>query len=186
MKRRYKNEYFRQELAIILKSILDIKLNESKYEKRSSVLSNLKLKECARLKKIIKAILNDSDEGRDLIDRCIDDYIRILSTGALEDVEIYIMGKKIELTSDIGKAILKNFPELSKKVDELTSNRGFVDTILTLHDINRENMCINAITKNYCKARLEAPKVYDDHYPYYMEQRGIYPNEPVVMQMTKH
>jgi len=173
--RDYLTEYFRQELSSLLKELLDTKLNESKYEKRSSVLSNLKLKECAMLKKIIKAILNDSDEGRDLIDRCIDDYIRILSTGALENVEIFIMGKRIELTSDLGKTMLKNFPEISKKVGELSQNRVFIDTILTSHGINKENISINSVTKNLCKSRTNAPvRQHDDyHYPYFMEQRDL-------------
>ena len=100
-------------------------------------------------------------------------HIRILSTGALENVEIFIMGKRIELSSDLGKSILKNFPELSAKVSELSQSREFVDKVLVSYGINKENISINAITKNLCKPRKAVRKKQDNHYPYYMEQRDL-------------
>lgn len=160
-------KFFKEELLVIFKQILDDKLTEVKYQKRNSLLSNLKLKECAMLKQLIKAILNDGDDGRELIDRCIDDFIRILSIGSNEIVQIYYKGKWLDLNSDLCRVIVDKFPELQKRVNELTKNREFIGNILEKNNINKENICINNTTKNYCKKRENKKVQQRQSYAYY-------------------
>ena len=164
------SNFFKDELLVIFKQILDEKLTEVKYQKRNSLLTNLKLKECAVLKALIKAILNDGDDGRELIDRCIDDFIRILSIGSLETVQIYYKGKWIDLGSDLCRVIVDKYPQLQKRVEDLTKNRKFIDNIMEINNINAENMCINSTTKNYCKKRENAKKKQTSSYAYYDPQ----------------
>ena len=115
-----------------------------------------------------------------MIDRCIDDYIRILSTGALEDVEIYVLGKKIDITSDIGKEILSKFPELKNKIDKLSKSREFIDNVLISFGINKDNISVNTSTKNYAKERTIKPLNVSDYsrYPYYVEQHMEHVRQP--------
>lgn len=158
-------EYFREELASALEELCNKSLDEIKYSRQSSILSNLKMKGCMKLKKILKGVLNDSDEGKEYIDKCINDYVRILSSNALDNVEIYVLDNKLSLGASLNEDIIHSFPSLKEDIEKLTLNGGFIDTIITRFDININNMCINKLTKNNCKQR--ARKIKDSRTFYY-------------------
>lgn len=161
----YLINFFRQELSLALKELIDSNMDELKRSRQSSILANLKLKECVRLKQILKQITDDGDEGKEYLTDCINDYVRILSSNALDNVEVIISGHKISLNSNINESIISNFPELQTQLNELSLSGEFIDNILTLADINPDNMCINTTSKNLCKERKKKKKA--DRYYYY-------------------
>ena len=119
-----------------------------------------------RLKKIIKAILNDSDEGMEYISKCVNDYIRIISTDGLENVEVEVEGNRVVIDSDIADQILFNFPELLQDVEKLSLDENFISKVLSLYYINKDNLCINAITKNVGKKRRNRRMKSQNHFYY--------------------
>lgn len=157
-------EYFREELSQALEELYNKSLDEIKYSRQSSILSNLKMKECMKLKKIIKGVLSDTDEGKEYIDKCINDYVRLLSSNALDNVEIYVLDKKISLGASLNEDIVHSFPSLQEDINKLTLNNRFVDRIMARFDINSDNMCINKLTKNISKKRTRKIKESRSYY----------------------
>lgn len=147
-------EYFRVEVATVLEQIIDDKLDDLKLTRSSSCLSNLKQKQILRLRTILKNILNDSDDGKEYLDKCIADYVRILSTDAVENIEVYIDDEKVSLGSSVNEELVSILPSLQAKVDNLTIDRWFIDKTLLDFGINRDNLAIRATTKNLCKERV--------------------------------
>lgn len=147
-------DYFRVEVATALEEIIDNKMDELKVTKHSSILSNLKQKQIIRLRTILKNILNDSDDGREYLEKCIADYIRILSTDAVENVEVYIDDCKVSLDSNINEDIISLLPNLQSSADNLTIDGWFIDKTLLEFDINKENLAIGSKTKNLSKERV--------------------------------
>ena len=168
-------EYFRLEVATVLQEIIDDKMGELKETKQSSVLSNLKQKQIMRLRTILKNILNDSDDGREYLDRCVADYIRILSTDAAESVEVYIDDVKISLDSSVNEEIVSLLPSLQSAVDSLSIEGWFIDKTLGDFGINKDNLSINDTTKNLGRERTVVEK---------KEEREFY-YQPRKEEMTK-
>lgn len=151
--RTFLNEYFKAELAIALKTFIDKELDGIKRTQKNGVLANIRKKSIARLKSILNSILDDGDEGRDYIDGCIYDYVRILATDALENVEITIDNRQISISKDVNTDIISLLPEIHKQVEEMTISTEFVDKMLKQFDINKDNLCINTKTKNIHKVK---------------------------------
>lgn len=147
-------EYFRVEVATVLEQIIDDKMDELKLTRNSSCLSNLKQKQILRLRTILKNILNDTDGGREYLDKCIADYVRILSTDAVENIEVYIDDEKVSLGSSVDKELVSLLPSLQAKVDNLTIDKWFIDKTLLDFDINKDNLAIGSKTKNLAKERV--------------------------------
>lgn len=150
--------YFKLELSEILNKIIDDELNSLKRNKYNSVIANIKKRTCNKLSVILKKIVDDSDEGREYIDDLINDYVRILSTGVIEDVEIQIENKIISIDKDINNDIISRIPDLKNDINNLTLKDKFVDNILRDYDINTKNMCINKNTRNIYKKKLSTKK----------------------------
>lgn len=159
-------EYFRLEVATVLQGVIDDKMGELKEIKQSSILSNLKQKQILRLRAILKNIINDSDDGREYLDKCIADYVRILSTDASENVEIYIDDVKLSLDSNINEEIINLLPSLQSNVDNLTIDGWYIDKTLADFDINKENLAIGAKTKNLSKVRTQEEKKQEENFYY--------------------
>ncbi|MBE5738816.1 MAG: hypothetical protein E7354_03735 [Clostridiales bacterium] len=159
-------EYFRLEVATVLQEIIDDKMGELKETKQSSVLSNLKQKQILRLRTILKNILNDSDDGREYLDRCVSDYVRILSTDAAERVEVYIDDVKVELDSNVNEEIVNLLPSLQSSVDSLTIEGWFIDKTLQDYGINKDNLSINVTTKNLARERVVEEKKEEREFYY--------------------
>ena len=164
--REYLLGLFKNELSIALDKIVEENLDETKYSRQSSIINNLKIKNCMRLKKIIKAILNDSDEGMEYISKCVNDYIRIISTDGMENVELEVEGNRVIIDSDIADQILFNFPELLQDVEKLSLDENFISKVLSLYYINKDNLCINAITKNVGRKRRNRRMKSQNHFYY--------------------
>lgn len=147
-------DFFRVTLADAISAIIDDSEEELDRTKRSSILSSLKQKQIMRLKIILRLILNDSDDGKEYIERCVLDYIRILSMEESDNVEVFIDGNKVVLDYDIGEGIIKMLPELSQKYDELKCNNNFIDNILVENGINAENIGLKHNSKNVCKVKI--------------------------------
>ena len=162
--------YFRQVLTDFLKEILDRNLESIKKTKQSSMLNNLKTKKAQRLKNIIAKILDeDSDEGKDYITDCINDYIRILSTDAGEKVEVYVDDERVVLDTDINADMLYNFPDLQTESMNLSKSTEFIDKTLSDFGINPENMALGVNTKNISKVHVQD---VEDTRTYYYDPDG--------------
>ncbi len=166
-------EYFRLEIATVLQEIIEDRMGELKETKQSSVLSNLKQKQILRLKTILKHILNDSDDGREYLEGCIQDYIRILSTDAVENVEVYIDDIKLDLGSEINSELVSLLPSLQTSVDNLSIEKWFIDKTLAEFDINKDNIAINANTKNLSKERVVEAKEEKKEREFYYNPEGM-------------
>lgn len=147
-------DYFRVEVATALEEIINSKMDELKVTRQSSILSNLKQKQIIRLRTILKNILNDSDDGKEYLDKCIADYVRILSTDAIENVEVYIDDCKVSLASNINEDIISLLPNLQTSADNLTIDGLFIDKTLLEFGINKDNLAIGSRTKNISKERI--------------------------------
>lgn len=161
--------YFKSELSIALKNFIDNELNSIKRVKTSSVLGNIKKKSVARLQSILRAILDDNDDGREYIGDCVSDYIRILSTGSVENVEITIDGRDITIDSDVSSDLVAMLPDLQQSVDKLSVVSEFIDNILEEFDINKDNLSLCCKTKNLAK---EKKQTSDTPYEYYYNPNG--------------
>lgn len=167
-------EYFRLEVATVLEEIIEDKMGELKETKQSSVLSNLKQKQIMRLRTILKNILNDSDDGREYLDRCVTDYVRILSTDAAENVELYIDDVKISLDSSVNEEIVSLLPSLQSAVDSLSIEGWFIDKTLGDYGINKDNLSINDTTKNLGRERVIEEKKEEREFYYQPNEMGRY------------
>ncbi|MGN0961098.1 MAG: hypothetical protein ACI4PF_02725 [Christensenellales bacterium] len=156
--------YFKAELGIVLKEFIDNELEGVKRTKQSEVLNNIKKKSITRLKCILKSILDDGDEGREYINDCIYDYVRILSTGSTENVQVYIDGRELTIDKDINTDILSMLPELEQKFENLSVSIGFIDKTLAEFGINKDNLCINKQTKNIFKERVKEDNLASRYY----------------------
>lgn len=164
--REYLYNLFKHELSIALDNIVEEEIEETKYSRQSSMLNNLKVKSCMRLKAVIRAILNDSDDGRELIDSCINDYIRILSCGSLENVQVEINGMRVGLQENISELIKSAFPQIKEDIDKMTLNNEFIDAMLVHFDINADNFSINNVTKIRGRKRSKRNEHNNSHYYY--------------------
>ena len=151
--REFLDTYFKAKLAVVIKEVIDNELNSLKRTRSSNILIELKKKACVRLKSILSSLLDDGDEGRVYVGRAINDYVRILSTDALDNVEISIDGRTISLDDNINSDIISLLPDLQASINELTLNSEYIDNILEEFDINKENICVNKITKNIHKVK---------------------------------
>lgn len=161
--------YFKSELGIALKNFIDGELNTIKRVKTSSVIGNIKKKSVARLQSILRAVLNDSDDGREYIGDCISDYIRILSNGSTENVEITIDGRNVSIENDVSSDLVSMLPDLQKSIEKLTVNSEFIDTILEEYDINKDNLSLCCKTKNMAKEKVKST---ENTYEYYYNPEG--------------
>ena len=100
------------------------------------------------------------------INKCINDYVRILSTGAMENVEVIIDGKVVSMDTDVNTDIISMLPALQQDVDNLSINNDFIDNILTRFDINKDNLCLNKDTKNLATERTKRDERDNGHYYY--------------------
>ena len=162
----YLYNLFKHELSIALDNILENEIEETKYSRQSSILNNLKVKSCMRLKAVIKAILNDDDDGKELVDSCINDYIRILSCDSLESVQVEVNGIKVNLDENISEIIKSTFPQLKENVDNLTLDNGYIDAMLIHYGINPNNFAVNNITNIVGKKRIRGKRGMRSHFYY--------------------
>jgi len=162
----YLYNLFKHELSIALDNILENEIEETKYSRQSSILNNLKVKSCMRLKAVIKAILNDDDDGKELVDSCINDYIRILSCDSLESVQVEVNGIKVNLDENISEIIKSTFPQLKENVDNLTLDNGYIDAMLIHYGINPNNFAVNNITNIVGKKRNRGKRGKRSHFYY--------------------
>jgi len=151
--REFLDTYFKAELSVMLKDILEEEMNNVKHVRQSEVLKNLKKKSCEKLRTILKSILDDGDEGKEYISRCVLDYVRILSTDALENVEVVVDGRVVTLDTNVNTDIINLLPALKEEVDKLTLDDGFIDNTLAEYGINKDNLCLNKTTKNIRRER---------------------------------
>ncbi len=162
--------YFRQVLTDFLKEILDRDMESCKQTKQSSMLNNLKTKKAQKLKLIISKILDeDDDEGKEYISDCINDYIRILSTDASDNVEVYVDDEKVVLDTDINADMLYNFPDLQTEYMNLSKSNEFIDKTLQDFGIQPENLALSSGTKNVSKTRV---KDVEETRTYYYDPEG--------------
>lgn len=161
--------YFKSELGIALKNFIDSELVSIKRVSTSSVLGNIKKKSVARLQSILRSILNDGDDGREYIGDCIYDYVRILSSGSTENVEISIDGRDISIEKDVSADLINMLPELKENIEKLTISTEFIDSILEEFDINKDNLSVCSDTQNMSKAK---EKKKDYAYEYYYNPEG--------------
>ena len=173
--REFLEAYFRAELGVLIKDIIDEEIRSAKRTHQSGVLVNIKKKACQRLSIILKNILDDNDDGREYITDAINDYVRILSTGALENVEISVEGRVVSIDKDINEDIVSLIPSLQDEVNKLAIDSEFIDNILEEFGINKDNLCINKQTKNICKRKERKKK----------EQREFYYNPDGYLSMTR-
>lgn len=145
--------YFKAQLSIVIKDIIESDMTSIKHSRLSPVIVNLKKKSCEKLRSILLSILDDGEEGKEYIDRCVRDYVRILSTGALENVEVFVDGRTVSLDTDANTDIISVLPSLRQEVHNLTLNTEFIDNILADCGINKENLCLNKTTKNIRRER---------------------------------
>ena len=162
----YLYNLFKHELSIALDNILENEIEETKYSRQSSILNNLKVKSCMRLKAVIKAILNDDDDGKELVDSCINDYIRILSCDSLESVQVEVNGIKVNLDENISEIIKSTFPQLKENVDNLTLDNEYIDAMLIHYGINPNNFAVNDITNIVGKKRNRGKRGSRSHFYY--------------------
>lgn len=157
--------YFKAELGVALQEFIENELNCIKRTKQSGVLSNIKKKSVARLKSILKSVIDDGDEGRHYINDCIYDYVRILSSGSTENIQVFIDGREINISKDVNTDIISLLPEIEQSVKNLAISVEFIDKTLEDYGINKDNLCINNKTKNIFKERKKCNK-HDNHYYY--------------------
>lgn len=160
--------YFKSELSIVLKNFIDGEMASIKRCKQG-VLGNIKKKSVARLQSILRSILDDGDEGRAYIQDCIYDYVRLLSAGSMDNVEVVVDGKIMSIEKDINSDILEMLPELKQKVDELSISMEFIDKTLEDFDINKDNISVASDTKNIAKEKKKESK---SEYVYYYNPDG--------------
>ena len=160
------NQYFKGKLAVVIKNVIEEELLSVKRNKTSNIIQELKKKACAKLRSILSSLLDDSDEGRVYIGRAVNDYIRILSTDSSDNVEITIDGRTISLDDDVNVDIVSLLPSLQEEINNMSLNSDYIDNILAEFDINKENICINKITKNIRKEPIKKQTVEQSHYYY--------------------
>lgn len=161
--------YCKSELGIALKNFIDGELTSIKRVKTSSVLGNIKKKSVARLQSILRSILDDGEDGREYIGDCVYDYVRILSSGSTDNVEIIIDGREIAIEKDVSADLVNMMPELKQKIEKLTVSTEFIDNTLEEFGINKDNLSVGSGTKNMAKAKDS--KVADS-YEYYYNPEG--------------
>ena len=164
--REFLDTYFKAKLSLVLKQLLDSDIEMAKRSRQSAVLVNIKKKSCARLKSILTSVIDDGDEGKEYISRCINDYIRILTTGALENVEVTVDGRAVTLDTDINVDIINMLPALKHEVDKLSVSGEFIDNILLEFGINKENICLNRESKNISRKKEKQQNATFDKYYY--------------------
>jgi len=162
--REFLDAYFKTEIALLLKETLDEELTEVKRSRQSQVIANIKKKACLRLKSILSSILDDGEEGREYIGLAVNDYIRILSTDAVENVEVTIDNKTISIDKDINTDIISLLPRLQEEVRKLSLDNDFIDNTLNDFGINKDNLCLNNKTKNIHKEKSEKVEVESRYY----------------------
>ena len=167
--REFLDTYFKAKLSMVVKELLDKDLEDIKRSRQSEVLVNIKKKSCAKLKSILTSIVDDGDEGKEYIGRCIKDYVRILSTGALEIVEVSIDGRAVHIDADVNVDIINMLPALKEEVDKLSLDSVFVDNILLEFGINKDNICLGSTTKDIRKVKV---KKEDKRSRYYYDPEG--------------
>jgi len=173
--REFLDTYFKAKLSILVKEIIDKEVEGIKRARGSEVLTNIKRKSCEKLRSILTSILDDGDEGRDYIGRCVRDYVRILSSDAFENVEVVIDGRVVNIDTDANTDIISLLPALKDEVDKLTLDNGFIDNILDEYGINKENLCLNKATKNIQKEKIVEKK--DKSRTYYYNPEGYLSKE---------
>lgn len=164
--REFLDTYFKARLALVVKEVLDRDMESVKRSRQSAVLINIRKKACAKLRSILTSITDDGDEGKEYIGRCVNDYVRILSTDALEGVEVTIDGRDISLDTDVNTDIISMLPALKEEVDKLSLDSDFIDNILAEFDINKDNMCLNKSTRNIRKEKTADIENKDRSYYY--------------------
>jgi len=169
----YLYKIFKKELAVALDKIVEEGLDETKYARQSSILNNLKMQKCIRLKAIIKAILDDSDDGKELVDSCIKDYLRILACDSFDNVEIIVEDETIKLDSDVSSAIKNEFENIKLDVYNLTINSEFVDNMFARYDINPSNFSLRLNTKSNCKIRQKGNITRKERFYYSPEESYV-------------
>ena len=107
----------------------------------------VKQKKVDRLTKVLKSIVDDEDDGKEYLNSCIYDYIRILSCGLMENVEIYIDNSAVRLENNVNEDILLSFDEITQSIEKMTISPDYVNNILLDNDINMNDMCINKDSK---------------------------------------
>ena len=162
--REFLDTYFKAKLALVVRDVLERDLESVKRSRQSAVLINIRKKACAKLRSILTSITDDGDEGKEYIGRCVNDYVRILSTDALEGVEVTIDGRDISLNTDVNTDIINMLPALKEEVDKLSLDDNFIDNILSEFDINKDNICLNKSTKNISKENIAESKQERSYY----------------------
>lgn len=168
--REFLNEYFKEKLAVVIKEVIDNELTILKRGKMSGILFELKKKACTKLKSILASIIDDEDEGRVYVGRAVNDYVRILSSNALESVQISIDGRAISLDENINADIISLLPELKEDIDKMSITIEHVDKILGDFDINFDNLCLNKTSKNINKPKKV--KEEKEEFRYYYNPEG--------------
>lgn len=168
--REFLDTYFKAKLSLIVKEIIDKDIEKMKRSTQSEVLINIRKKNIEKLRSILSSIVDDGDEGREYIGRCVRDYVRILSTDALENVEIMIDGRHVSLDTDVNSDIISLLPELKESVDKMTLDGEFIDNILSEYGINKDNLCLNSTTRDIHKEKEVRVENYG--YGYYYDPEG--------------
>ena len=160
------DEYFRLVLMDALEDLIKNKSDEYSNSSDNAVLSNLKSKKIEKLKVILKSIIDDNDDGKEYLDTCVYDYIRMLSVGAMENIEICVEDNILKLDNDINADILNSFPEIIEESANMSNNNKIIDNKLREYGINPDDVCVNSVTRFLSKERVsveeELPRFYYD------------------------
>jgi len=140
-------KYFQEALKDALQELIDNANQDLQSTKSSEILTNLKQKHIDKLKKVLQLIIDNNDEGKEYLNSCIYDYIRLLSSGAMEDVTVYIDSNAIKINTDINQDIVSAFPEIKESIDLLSKSPDYINNILLNHDINMNDLCVNKNTR---------------------------------------
>lgn len=151
--REFLETYFKTEIALLLKEALDYDITCMKRTKQSAVITNIRKKAALRLRSILNSIVDDGDEGREYVGLAVNDYIRILSSGSTENVEVSIDNKTLSIDKDVNMDIISLLPRLKEEINELSINIDFIDRTLQEFGINKDNLCLNNTTKHIKKEK---------------------------------
>ena len=94
----------------------------------------------------------------------VNDYIRILSSGSTENVEVSIDNKTLSIDKDVNMDIISLLPRLKEEINELSINIDFIDRTLQEFGINKDNLCLNSSTKHIKKEKTLKSESESEYY----------------------
>jgi len=179
--REFLETYFRTKLTYILNDIITKEEDDLNKVREVTTLTRLRKRIINQLKNILNSIVEEDDEGREYLDRFINDYVRILQSDSDEIVASTICGKSISMDVSTSEEIVSLLPAIKQDIEENINNTEYVDSILAENDINHTNLCLNKDTDNVCVCK-DAESVKEEKQSF---GQGKYWNEKYVNSKEK-